>query len=89
MVEEIHGARTNQEIASMAATKSKSNTFICSNPPIFTFIPTARVVPDSFYLFLRISDQLIHQLIKDRKQLDNFTNTTKLEKMCGESLFFF
>ena len=89
MVEEKHGARTNQEIASMAAIKSKSNKFNCSIPPIFNFIPIARVVPDSLHLFLRISDQLIHQLIKDLKQLDNITNTTKLEKICGERICSF
>ena len=33
-VEEIYGARTNQEIASMIAIKSQSNKFNCSNPPI-------------------------------------------------------
>ena len=89
MVEEKHGARTNQEISSMAAIKSKSNKFNCSNPPIFNFIPIARVVPDSLHLFLRISDQLIHQLIKDLKQLDTITNTSKLEKICGERICSF
>ena len=52
------------------------NKFNCSNPPIFNFIPIARVISDSLHLFLSISDQLTHQLIRDLKQLDNIANTT-------------
>ena len=86
MVDQIQGARTVEEIASMAAIKSKSNKFNCNNPPLFPFIPITRVVPDSLHLFLRISDQLIHQLIRDLKQLDNITSTTRLDKICDERM---
>ena len=36
-----------------------------------------RVIPDRLHLFLRISDQLINQLIKDLKTEDNITKMTK------------
>eukprot|EP00112_Aurelia_sp_Birch-Aquarium-sp1_P016188 Seg365.3 transcript_id=Seg365.3/GoldUCD/mRNA.D3Y31 product="hypothetical protein" protein_id=Seg365.3/GoldUCD/D3Y31 len=86
MIDTMQGARTVQEITSMAAIKSKANKFNCSNPPLFNFIPITRVVPDSLHLFLRISDQLIHQLIRDIKQLDNITNSTKLDKITDDRM---
>ena len=86
MMDRMQGARTVQEITSMAAIKSKANKFNCSNPPLFNFIPITRVVPDSLHLFLRISDQLIHQLIRDIKQLDNITNSTKLDKITDDRM---
>ena len=70
----------------MAAIKSKANRFNCSNHPFFDFIPITRVVLDTLYLFLRISDQLIHQLIRDIKQMDNKTNSTKLDKITDDRM---
>ena len=86
MVDQIQGAKTVQEIASMAAIKSKTTTFNCNNPHLFPFIPITRVVLDAFHLFLRISDQLIHQLVRDLKQLDNITSTTRLIKICDDRM---
>ena len=86
MVDQIKGARTVKEIASMAAIMSKSNTFNCNNPPLFPVIPLTRVVPDSLHVFLGISDQLIHQLIRDLKQVDNITSTTRLDKICDDRM---
>ena len=86
MMDEIEGARTVQEIASIAGIKSKSNKFNSNNPPLFTFIPITRMVPDFLHLSLRISDQLIHPLIRDLKQLDNITSTTKLDKICDDMM---
>ena len=70
----------------LRAIKSRANKFNCSNPPLFDFIPVTRVLPDSLPLFLRISDQLIHQLIRDIKQLDNISNSTKRDEITDDRM---
>ncbi|KAJ8018072.1 hypothetical protein HOLleu_44137 [Holothuria leucospilota] len=63
------GARTVSEICEMAGRKR--NKYNCSFPPIFTCIPVDHVVMDSLHLFLRIADQLVSQLIKYLRLMDN------------------
>ena len=72
------GARTIEMITKCAILKNKEKKYKCSHPPIFNFIPLTRVIPDRLNLFLRISDQLINQLIKDLKTQDNITKLTVL-----------
>lgn len=86
MMDRMQWARTAEEITSMAAMKSKAKKFNCCNPPLFSFIPVTRVIPDYLRLFLRISDQLIHQLIREIKQLDNITKRMKLYRINDETM---
>jgi hypothetical protein len=57
------GARTIKEITEKATLVRPTKTD--STVPMFPFIPMERVVIDSLYLFLRISDVLINLLIRD------------------------
>ena len=77
MTDKTKGATSIEDISKCAGLKRKDTKYNCSHVPIFEFIPLTRVVPDRLHLFLRISDQLINQLIKDLKTEDNITNMTR------------
>ena len=78
MTDKTKGARSIEDISKFAGLKRKDNKYNCSHVPIIEFIPLTRDVPDRLHLFLRISDQLINQLIKDLKTEDNITNMTRI-----------
>lgn len=68
-----NGARTLQEIELYARSKK----FNCKSKPIFPFIPLSHVVIDTLHLFLRVSDNLIGQLIRDLKVCDAIEKKVK------------
>ncbi len=70
------GARTNGEISTLSkGPKSKNKS--CLRSPILSFIPIHFVVPDPLHLFLRISDQLITQLVQIMRYRDNVNKHSK------------
>lgn len=61
--------------------KKKSRThenYGCIHPPIFSHIPLSSVIPDPLHLYLRISDQLIRQLILFLRTADNLGKNKKI-----------
>ena len=81
----LKGARSVEEIASCSKMKAKDKKFNCRYTPLFDFIPLTKVIPDRLHLFLRISDQLVNQLIHDLKHQDNITKQTKFTKFKREN----
>ena len=70
------GARTNEEIDKQCKGP-KSKNMSCLQNPVLSFIPIHCVVPDTLHLFLRISDQLLSQLIQILRHKDNVSKSTK------------
>ena len=70
------GARTVEEITSLS-TLSKNKNMSCVAPPILPFIPVHNVVADPLHLFLRISDQLVLQLIQILRHRHNVGKNSK------------
>ena len=85
MTDPLKGARSIEEIMKCASMKAKNKRFNRKEAPLFDFIPLTRVIPDRLHLFLRISDQLINQLIHYLKREDNITKQTKFTKYKRES----
>ena len=70
------GARTVEEITRLSKL-SKNKNMSCIAPPILPFIPVHNVIADPLHLFLRISDQLVLQLIQILRHRDNVGKNSK------------
>nr|XP_054750436.1 LOW QUALITY PROTEIN: uncharacterized protein LOC129256207 [Lytechinus pictus] len=73
MTDEMKGARSVKEILNCASKKM----FGCIAEPLFRSIPVINIVPDTLHLFLRISDQMIYQIIKYLQDEDNFVRISE------------
>lgn len=71
-----HGARTLEN--NKAWAKLKKNNYSCIFPPMFDKIGITHIVPDVLHLYLRMSDQLINQLILELMRLDKVSKNTKV-----------
>lgn len=70
--------RSLQEMSNLAALSSagqKKQGKNQSNEPIFNFVETCDVVPDTLHCFLRLSDLLIDKLLAELRRLDNISES--------------
>ena len=70
-------ARSVEDISLCSKKKTKNGKFNCSHEPLFPHIPLDKRIPDTLHLFLRISDQLIKQLITELRLRDNLDKHIK------------
>ena len=76
MINQELGARTIEEIERLCKGPKKRN-MSCLRTPVLPFIPVDCVVPDPLHLFLRISDQLVNQLVQILRHKDNIGKNSK------------
>ena len=76
------GARTIEEITTLAKKPKLAQRYNCSRSPVFSFIPTHHVVIDTLHLFLQICDLLINLLIQELRRQDGIdkSSTIKLDR---------
>ena len=72
-------ACTTEEIQQLCQKKKskRQENYNCIKPPIFTHIPISHIIPDPLHLYLRISDQLIRQLVLFIRTADNISKKQK------------
>ena len=62
----------------MASLPKRKQQYNVSRKPLFPMIPLDRVVIDNLHLFLRVSDTLVEQLIKELLRLDALDKAKKV-----------
>ena len=78
IIDPIRRARTIEKIVEKCKlAKRNKNQYNCKNPPLFPFIPIKQVVIDNLHLFLKMSDILTDQLIRDLR-IHDATHTMKI-----------
>ncbi|KAJ8032687.1 hypothetical protein HOLleu_26283 [Holothuria leucospilota] len=73
MTDIADGARTIDSIIACQSKKRFEDKKGCFAAPLFPTIPVENVVPDTLHLFLRLSDQLVSQLVTELLEMDNIS----------------
>ncbi|KAJ8032711.1 hypothetical protein HOLleu_26319 [Holothuria leucospilota] len=75
------GARTIEEIIQCSHKRANDPLkYNCVEEPVFRLVPIYNVIPDTLYLCLRISDQLVRHTISYLRKMDNIEKCSVTKK---------